>query len=150
VLDDAVRRGVRVIVFVRDPYDAGPKKQAELVRQLRAVVPRVVPVNVMHQKIVVIDEHTVLLGSLNTLSQSRSREVMLTIRGATSHGRSSPTRTPGPSRSRPAAGPARGQWSAVQGPKQWRVPGEGTLVELAEKLWQRILTEGGPEEEVSS
>ena len=35
----------------------------------------------MHQKIVVIDEHTVLLGSLNSLSQSRSREVMLTIKG---------------------------------------------------------------------
>ncbi len=32
-------------------------------------------------------------------------------------------------------------WSAVQGPKQWGVPGEGTLVEIAEQLWQRILTE---------
>lgn len=30
------------------------------------------------------------------------------------------------------------QWSAVQGPKQWKVPGEGTLVEIAERLWQRI------------
>ncbi|MER6103403.1 AIPR family protein [Streptomyces sp. NPDC001832] len=30
------------------------------------------------------------------------------------------------------------QWSAVQGPKQWQVPGEGTLVEIAERLWQRI------------
>lgn len=81
VLEDAVRRGVRVTVFVRDPYDTGQKKQAELLRQLRAVVPTVVSVNVMHQKIVVIDEHTVLLGSLNSLSQSRSREVMLTIKG---------------------------------------------------------------------
>ncbi|WP_330337808.1 AAA domain-containing protein [Streptomyces sp. NBC_00557] len=81
VLEDAVRRGVRVTVFVRDPYDTGQKKQAQLVKQLRAVVPTVVSVNVMHQKIVVIDEHTVLLGSLNTLSQSRSREVMLTIKG---------------------------------------------------------------------
>lgn len=33
------------------------------------------------------------------------------------------------------------QWSAVQGPKQWRVPGEGTLVEIAERLWQRIAAE---------
>ncbi|QES43598.1 hypothetical protein DEJ49_23760 [Streptomyces venezuelae] len=81
VLDEAVHRGVRVTVFVRDPYDTGQKKQADLVRQLRAVVQTVVPVNVMHQKIVVIDEHTVLLGSLNSLSQSRSREVMLTIKG---------------------------------------------------------------------
>ncbi|MFF3157364.1 AAA domain-containing protein, partial [Streptomyces sp. NPDC057910] len=81
VLDEAVRRGVRVTVFVRDPYDTGQKKQVDLVRQLRAVVQTVVPVNVMHQKIVVIDEHTVLLGSLNSLSQSRSREVMLTVKG---------------------------------------------------------------------
>jgi phosphatidylserine/phosphatidylglycerophosphate/cardiolipin synthase-like enzyme len=48
---------------------------------LRKVVPTVGSVNVMHQKIVVIDEHTVLLDSLNSLSQSRSREVMLTIKG---------------------------------------------------------------------
>ncbi|MFJ3807903.1 AIPR family protein [Streptomyces sp. NPDC090073] len=34
------------------------------------------------------------------------------------------------------------QWSAVQGPKQWRVPGEGTLVDLAERLWRRITDEG--------
>ncbi|WP_290050372.1 AIPR family protein [Amycolatopsis solani] len=32
-------------------------------------------------------------------------------------------------------------WSAVQGPKQWYVPGEGSLVEIAERLWQRIITE---------
>ncbi|MEV8067291.1 AAA domain-containing protein [Streptomyces sp. NPDC085995] len=82
VLEDAVRRGVRVTVFVRDPSDTGQRKQASLVERLRTVVPTVVPVNVMHQKIVVIDEHTVLLGSLNSLSQSRSREVMLTIRGS--------------------------------------------------------------------
>jgi len=82
VLEDAVRRGVRVTVFVRDPYDTGQKKQTELVKQLRKVVPTVVSVNVMHQKIVVIDEQTVLLGSLNSLSQSRSREVMLTIKGS--------------------------------------------------------------------
>ncbi|MFB7497146.1 AAA domain-containing protein [Streptomyces sp. NPDC056161] len=81
VLEDAVRRGVRVTVFVRDPYDTGQKKQSHLVKQLRTVVRTVVSVNVMHQKIVVIDEHTVLLGSLNSLSQSRSREVMLTIKG---------------------------------------------------------------------
>jgi hypothetical protein len=32
----------------------------------------------------------------------------------------------------------REQWSAVQGPKQWRVPGEGTLVEIAERLWRKL------------
>ncbi|MFD9732774.1 hypothetical protein, partial [Micrococcus luteus] len=39
-------------------------------------------------------------------------------------------------------------WSAVQGPKQWGVLGEdGTLVDLAEQLWQRLLTESLPEDE---
>lgn len=38
------------------------------------------------------------------------------------------------------------QWSAVQGPKQWRVPGEGTLVEIAERLWQGIAA-GEPTED---
>jgi hypothetical protein len=32
-------------------------------------------------------------------------------------------------------------WSAVQGPKQWYLPGEGSLVDIAEQLWQQILTE---------
>jgi AIPR protein len=41
----------------------------------------------------------------------------------------------------------REQWSAVQGPKQWRVPGEGTLVEIAERLWRRLDTEQDPGED---
>jgi hypothetical protein len=36
----------------------------------------------MHQKIAVIDEKTVLLGSLNTLSQNWTREVMLPVQVA--------------------------------------------------------------------
>jgi hypothetical protein len=39
------------------------------------------------------------------------------------------------------------QWSAIQGPKQWKVPGEGTLVEIAERLWQQIADESEPEME---
>jgi hypothetical protein len=35
-------------------------------------------------------------------------------------------------------------WIAVQGPRQWAIPGEGTLLEIGEILWQRILTEGSP------
>ncbi|MEV8035643.1 hypothetical protein [Streptomyces sp. NPDC086182] len=41
------------------------------------------------------------------------------------------------------------QWSAVQGPKQWRVPGEGTLVEIAERLWTEIAEESESGEERS-
>ncbi|MFC4562844.1 AIPR family protein [Nocardiopsis mangrovi] len=37
------------------------------------------------------------------------------------------------------------QWSTVQGPKQWRISGEGTLVEIAEKLWRGIIDEGDSE-----
>ncbi|NYI03416.1 AAA domain-containing protein [Allostreptomyces psammosilenae] len=83
VLDKAVRRGVRVTVFVRDPSDTlqGTPAFAAHLSDLRAVVPTVVPINVMHQKIAVVDERTVLIGSLNTLSQRWTREVMLTIRG---------------------------------------------------------------------
>jgi phosphatidylserine/phosphatidylglycerophosphate/cardiolipin synthase-like enzyme len=82
-LRGAVARGVRVTVFVRDPSDTNQKRQdfADCLAELRAIVPTVVEVNEMHQKIVVIDERLVMLGSLNTLSHSRTREVMLTLRG---------------------------------------------------------------------
>ncbi|MGN9816995.1 AAA domain-containing protein [Streptomyces sp. SD11] len=83
LLREAVRRGVRVTVFLRDDTDQlqGRPANQGLIADLRAVVHTVVPVNVMHQKIVVIDERTVMIGSLNTLSQSWTREVMLTMRG---------------------------------------------------------------------
>lgn len=81
VLRSAVDRGVRVTVFVRDPTDNLQRKNPQYVQQLREIVPDVVPVNVMHQKIAVIDERTTLIGSLNPLSQSWTREVMLTLHG---------------------------------------------------------------------
>jgi AAA domain/PLD-like domain len=83
LLQDAVQRGVRVTVFVRDPSDPLQRKPqlAAALADLRAVVPHVVEVNVAHQKVVVIDDYIVMLGSLNALSQRRSREVMITMRG---------------------------------------------------------------------
>ena len=83
VLADAARRGVKISVFVRDPSDLlqGKHQFQEFLADIRAVVASVVEVNVMHQKIVVIDDKTVLLGSLNLLSQSRTHEVMLAMRG---------------------------------------------------------------------
>lgn len=83
LLDEAVKRGVRVTVFVRDPSDTLQKKEhfVEALAALRAVVPHVVEVNVAHGKAVIIDDHTVMLGSLNVLSQKWSREVMVTMRG---------------------------------------------------------------------
>jgi len=83
LLQAAVGRGVRVTIFVRDPSDTLQQKKhfAEALAALRAVVPHVIEVNVTHEKVVVIDDHTVMMGSLNALSQQRSREVMVTTRG---------------------------------------------------------------------
>ncbi|WP_227870340.1 phospholipase D-like domain-containing protein [Streptomyces otsuchiensis] len=83
LLREASDRGVRVTVFIRDDTDKlqGRPKNQKLIAELRAVAHTVVPVNYMHQKIVVIDEKTVMLGSLNTLSQRWTREVMVTMRG---------------------------------------------------------------------
>jgi hypothetical protein len=83
VLADAVARDVVVRLFVRDPSDdlQGRSSSQAYLAQLRAVLPTVVEVHDMHQKIVVIDERLVLLGSLNALSQRTTREVMLTLHG---------------------------------------------------------------------
>ncbi len=83
LLKAAVDRGVRITVFVRDPSDSLQQKRhfAEALAALRAVVPNLIEVHQTHEKIVVIDDHIVMLGSLNTLSQQRSREVMITMRG---------------------------------------------------------------------
>jgi hypothetical protein len=83
LLQAAVSHGVRVTVFVRDPSDTLQQKKhfADALAALRAVVPHVVEVNVTHEKVVVIDEHTVMMVSLNALSQQRSREVMITMHG---------------------------------------------------------------------
>jgi hypothetical protein len=83
VLTDAVARGVAVRLFVRDPSDnlQGRTSSQAYLAQLRTALPTVVEVHEMHQKIVVIDERIVLLGSLNALSQRTTREVMLTLHG---------------------------------------------------------------------
>ncbi|MFD1939615.1 AAA domain-containing protein [Nonomuraea mangrovi] len=81
-LAEAAARGVQITVFLRDPSDQTQRKYLELIDQVRAVAHTVVSVNYMHQKIAIIDERTVMLGSQNILSQSRTREVMLTMHGA--------------------------------------------------------------------
>lgn len=80
----AADRGVRITVFIRDDTDQLQRKPASqaLIGDLRAVAHTVIPMNVMHQKIAVFDEQTVLLGSLNALSQSWTREVIVAMRGA--------------------------------------------------------------------
>ncbi|KMS76664.1 hypothetical protein ACM01_02050 [Streptomyces viridochromogenes] len=82
-LKAAADRGVRITVFIRDDTDQLQRRETSqaLIADLRTVAQTVVPIHVMHQKIAVIDEHTVMLGSLNALSQSNTREVMLTMHG---------------------------------------------------------------------
>ncbi|MFF7467737.1 AAA domain-containing protein [Streptomyces sp. NPDC008092] len=81
VLYAARQRGVHVTVFVRDPFDDLQRKSPELVDELKEVADTVVRMNVMHQKIVVVDDSTVMIGSLNALSQSWTREIMITMNG---------------------------------------------------------------------
>ncbi|MFY1668540.1 AAA domain-containing protein [Plantactinospora sp. WMMB334] len=83
VLAEAVARGVKVVVFVRDArdYTQGTDNSQQNLTTLRAAGPTIVEMYKMHQKIVVIDERLVLLGSLNVLSQYESREVMLVMEG---------------------------------------------------------------------
>ncbi|MEW2330616.1 AAA domain-containing protein [Micromonospora chersina] len=83
VLADAIARGVQVIIFVRDARDhlQGTANAQQNLATLRAAGPIIVEMYKMHQKIVVIDERVVLLGSLNVLSQRQSREVMLVMEG---------------------------------------------------------------------
>ena len=78
----AKERGVRVVVFVRDENDVLQRQTVELVAQIMSEIGLAVPMNAMHQKIAVFDERTVMIGSLNILSQRWTREVMLTMQGA--------------------------------------------------------------------
>jgi hypothetical protein len=84
----ATARGVRTTVFVVGDRDSlvrnrlnhkEPQKAADfamLLPALRAAVQQVIHVHDMHQKIMVVDERTVFLGSLNTLSHQTRREIM--------------------------------------------------------------------------
>lgn len=87
-LRDATSRGVRTTVFVVGDRDSlvrnrlnhkNPQKAADfamLLPALKAAVQQVVHVHDMHQKIMIVDERTVFLGSLNTLSHQTRREIM--------------------------------------------------------------------------
>lgn len=79
----AVDRGVRVWISVRpdnDPLMRRPTAQRWLAA-LQATGATVTRTDVEHRKVIVVDETCALVGSFNPLSQRRSREVMLTLRG---------------------------------------------------------------------
>jgi phosphatidylserine/phosphatidylglycerophosphate/cardiolipin synthase-like enzyme len=83
-LEDAVRRGVHVTVFLRPDTDRLMRRtqHQEWARRLEDVVPNVIRIEQMHQKIVVIDERVAMVGSCNVLSHRDSREVMVVHEGA--------------------------------------------------------------------
>ncbi|HEY0807537.1 MAG TPA: AAA domain-containing protein, partial [Pseudonocardiaceae bacterium] len=82
----AVARGVDVGVFLRPDEDRNMAKDwaQRQIPALRASGATVIRSDHEHRKIVVIDERTVLFGSLNPMSNSKSsntRESMLTLEG---------------------------------------------------------------------
>jgi hypothetical protein len=83
LLGAAVERGVDVTVFLRPDTDRLMRqtRHQEWARKLERVVPRVVRVEEMHQKIVVVDERVTMVGSCNTLSHRASREIMVVHEG---------------------------------------------------------------------
>lgn len=84
LIEEAVERGVDVRVFVRTERDANMRKDSfrRWLEELVLTGAKVIRSEVEHRKVVVVDRRTVLLGSHNPLSQHRSREVMITCRGA--------------------------------------------------------------------
>jgi len=98
-LERATARGVTITVFVVGDSDSVVRSQRardarppvadrarrpsveERLAALRAAVTQVVRIAQMHQKIVVIDEETMFLGSYNTLSSQNRREIMVRHRG---------------------------------------------------------------------
>ncbi|WP_198153011.1 AAA domain-containing protein [Pseudofrankia sp. DC12] len=81
-------RGVTTRVFIVDDSDSvirGQRAQGVDVdgrlTSLRAVTSQVVRIRQMHQKIVIIDDETIFLGSYNTLSSRGRREIMVRHRG---------------------------------------------------------------------
>jgi phosphatidylserine/phosphatidylglycerophosphate/cardiolipin synthase-like enzyme len=80
----ARERGCRVVVFVLTDQDGNMDTsvaQRELAR-LREAATTVVQMQRMHQKIVVVDDRIVMYGSLNALSSSHRREIMVINKGA--------------------------------------------------------------------
>lgn len=84
LISAAVARNVAVRVFVRTERDRimrtdGAKRWVE---NLKSTGAKVIHAEVEHRKIIIVGRQVTLLGSHNPLSQQRSREVMITCRGA--------------------------------------------------------------------
>jgi len=75
----AIERGVRVFVVTKTLSDRGQREKAtyrQLMTALEEWGVRVVPKQGMHEKLVLVDDEIVWVGSLNPLSYSNTQEIM--------------------------------------------------------------------------
>lgn len=78
-----IEKGVRVYIFTRDPREHNelmePQSEAEIKRFEKLGVQVLLCTGNHHRKLALLDREIVWEGSLNILSQSRSREIMRRI-----------------------------------------------------------------------
>jgi hypothetical protein len=79
------KRGVRIVINTRDPYQHEPCMQAEAldaIIEMQKLGAEVFYTTRHHRKLAIIDRHTLWEGSLNILSQNNSCEIMRRIESA--------------------------------------------------------------------
>lgn len=80
-----IEKGVKVYVFTRNPREhtqaMGPQSEAEIQRFERLGVQVLLCTGNHHRKLAILDRKILWEGSLNILSQSKSREIMRRIEG---------------------------------------------------------------------
>lgn len=85
VINRAVRRGVRVVVNTRDPYETSPYDAfaVDAIAELQSIGVEVFYTGRHHRKLAIFDRLILWEGSLNILSQNDSCEVMRRIHSST-------------------------------------------------------------------
>lgn len=83
IFEALIKRDVKVYVFTRDPREhtetMEPQSEAEITRFERLGVQVLLCTGKHHRKLALLDREILWEGSLNILSQSRSREIMRRI-----------------------------------------------------------------------
>lgn len=88
IFEDLIRRHVNVYVFTRDPKEHTDTYEEQSEAEIKRF--EVLGVNVLlcvgnhHRKLAIIDRKVLWEGSLNILSQTKSREIMRRIEGGKS------------------------------------------------------------------
>ena len=86
VLNGLDKRGVKVYIFTRDPAEHSGKYEVQPEVEIEALEATNIQVLLCkgnhHRKLAIIDRKTLWEGSLNILSQIRSREIMRRLEGS--------------------------------------------------------------------